>query len=567
MSSRQNFIPFLISIFLLSSLIFMIKTINFKNNKYSNMIRSLLLDDAKSYFCNKAGSKLMDKYKDGFYEEMGDAKESLTEAQQTIVNSIKKFNYKNIKPYFKRITIFIIFAVFAAIFFLLWITCGFCSYCNCGLFSKVDVPDKTKQLKLFLISTGFNLLVIISSISVLILLVPFFSRVNGVFCSALTFLNHLNDGLSPQYPPYANEWLGLSGTAKKFNESEQKFNKIDFIAIDDLYEEISYKCSLPENNCICNAPEFYYDAEYNAFFFVVREFFTSLGMPAKFANLIKSKNIIDDTIIDITEKIYDFVHGYVNKHIRNSIMAIFILILIFGFLSLIFLCLYYFLKKEKLRIIYIVIWNILMLLIILTIAFSSSIGVLGYVSKDFVQIIHYTLSKNNIESDDPIIFKSGNSLLSNIIDKCSNGDGHFLDIIGEGFSILDEGIQESFNDSLNILYNNTCMNETRDAMIELYKAMSNATHQVLDIYGDLFNIKCSFAKNDKNIILNELKSVGSRAFVISALQFIVAIFMGISILSGILLVHKYNIKKPFYELNDTNNSENNLNANTEKLNN
>ena len=57
------------------------------------------------------------------------------------------------------------------------------------------------------------------------------------------------------------------------------------------------------------------------------------------------------------------------------------------------------------------------------------------------------------------------------------------------------------------------MNETRDAMIELYKAMSNATHQVLDIYGDLFNIKCSFAKNDKNIILNELKSVGSRAFV------------------------------------------------------
>ena len=192
-----------------------------------------------------------------------------------------------------------------------------------------------------------------------------------------------------------------------------------------------------------------------------------------------------------------------------------------------------------------------MLLMILTIAFSSSIGVLGYVSKDFVQIIHYTLSKNNIESDDPIIFKSGNSLLSNIIDKCSNGDGHFLDIIGEGFSILDEGIQESFNDSLNILYNNTCMNETRDAMIELYKAMSNATHQVLDIYGDLFNIKCSFAKNDKNIILNELKSVGSRAFVIAALQFIVAIFMGISILSGILLVHKYNFKKESTKLDTT----------------
>ena len=116
MQSKKNFILFLISIFLLSSLIFMIKTINYKNNKYSNMIRNLLLDDAKSYLCNKAGSKLMDKYKDGFDEEMGDAKESLNEAQQTIVNSIKKFNYKNIKPYFKRITIFIIFVVFFSIF-------------------------------------------------------------------------------------------------------------------------------------------------------------------------------------------------------------------------------------------------------------------------------------------------------------------------------------------------------------------------------------------------------------------------------------------------------------------
>ena len=333
MSLRKNFIHFLISILLLSSLIFIIKTINFKNNKDSNKIRDLLLDNAKTYLCNIAGSRLTAKYEGGFDEERGDAEENLNKDQQSIIDSIRDFNYRNIKPYLKKVIIFIIISVFILIFIFIWIICGFCSVLNCGLFSKVDDPNETKQLKLYLISAGFSLLIIIFSIAILSLSNPFYSRLNGVFCSIFTFLNHLNDGLSPQYPPYANEWLGLSGTAKKFNESEQKFNKIDFIAIDDLYEEISYKCSLPENNCICNAPEFYYDAEYNAFFFVVREFFTSLGMPAKFANLIKSKTIIDDTIIDITEKIYDFVHGYVNKHIRNSIMAIFILILIFGFSS------------------------------------------------------------------------------------------------------------------------------------------------------------------------------------------------------------------------------------------
>ncbi len=76
-------------------------------------------------------------------------------------------------------------------------------------------------------------------------------------------------------------------------------------------------------------------------------------------------------------------------------------------------------------------------------------------------------------------------------------------------------MQDDFQNTLNILYNNTCMNETRDTIVELYLSFSNATNQVLAIYADLFNIKCGFAKNDKNIILNEMKSAGNRAIVIS----------------------------------------------------
>ena len=49
-----------------------------------------------------------------------------------------------------------------------------------------------------------------------------------------------------------------------------------------------------------------------------------------------------------------------------------------------------------------------------------------------------------------------------------------------------------------------------------------------------------------------MKSAGNRAIVISAFQFLIAIFIGLSTLSGILLVHKYNFKSPFLKINDIN---------------
>ena len=561
MSSRKNFIYFLISIFSLSSLIFIITTFIFKNN--SNILRNLVIDKARTYSCDKAGSRLLDKYEGGFEEETGDGEESLNEAQQSIIDFIRDSSYSNIKPYLKRVAIFIIFLVLAFIFIILWITyCSCCLY-NCRLFSKVDEPNKTKPLILFLISSGFSLLVIIFSITVLILLNPFFSRLNGLFCSILTLLNHLNDGLSPQYSPHASEWLGLPETAIKFDESEQEFQKIDFNAIDDLYEVVYNKCNLPENDCICKADGVLIDVDYNSFYLLIRIIFVELGLPSYIAKLIESKNIIDDTIIDIGEDIYDFLNDYGNKHIKNCFIAIFTLTLIIWILSLIFLCLYYFLKKEEFKIIYITIWNISMLLMIFVVVISSFYGVLGYVFKDFVQIVHYALSKNNLESDNPIIFNRKDSFLSNIIDKCANGNGVFLEVIEGGISDLNTEIQDDFQNTLNIINDITCASEARESIVKLYKLFSKATNQVLAIYEDLFHIRCNFAKNDKNIILNEMKSAGNRAIVISAFQFLIACFIGISILSGILLVHKYNFKSPFHKINDINininNDENNLN--------
>ena len=96
MQSKKNFILLLILIFLLSSLIFIIKTFNFKNN--SNILRNLVIDKARTYSCNKAGSRLLDKFEGGFDEESGDVEENLNEAQQSIVDYIRDSSYSNIKP-------------------------------------------------------------------------------------------------------------------------------------------------------------------------------------------------------------------------------------------------------------------------------------------------------------------------------------------------------------------------------------------------------------------------------------------------------------------------------------
>ena len=72
-------------------------------------LRNLVIDKARTYSCDKAGSGLLDKYEGGFEEETGDGEESLNEAQQSIIDFIRDSSYSNIKPYLKRVAIYITF--------------------------------------------------------------------------------------------------------------------------------------------------------------------------------------------------------------------------------------------------------------------------------------------------------------------------------------------------------------------------------------------------------------------------------------------------------------------------
>ena len=115
----------------------------------SNTLRNLIDQGKKNYLCDKAGSTLTDKYKTDFSEE-DIKKESLSSAQKSIVDFARHSSYNNIKPYLKRVAIFIVFLVLAVLFIIFWISYCCCCCCNCCLFGDSNPNRFCSCLWLFI---------------------------------------------------------------------------------------------------------------------------------------------------------------------------------------------------------------------------------------------------------------------------------------------------------------------------------------------------------------------------------------------------------------------------------
>ena len=96
----------------------------------SNILRNLIDQSKRNYLCDKAGSRLTEKYQTDFSEEDIE-RESLSSAQQSIIDFSRDSSYSNIKPYLKRVGIFLAFIVLDLIFIFFWI--AYCCCCCCRL--------------------------------------------------------------------------------------------------------------------------------------------------------------------------------------------------------------------------------------------------------------------------------------------------------------------------------------------------------------------------------------------------------------------------------------------------
>ena len=108
---KRNLRYFFISICITTSLMLLKRWNILEEIKDSINPRNLFEEKIKKYVCDKAGSRLANKYKKGFREKEVKQK-GLSKAQKSIIDFARDSSYKNIKPYLKRVGIFIFFSCF-----------------------------------------------------------------------------------------------------------------------------------------------------------------------------------------------------------------------------------------------------------------------------------------------------------------------------------------------------------------------------------------------------------------------------------------------------------------------
>lgn len=549
--TKNNFKYLLLTLCLTASL-FLLKHSNLKDSAF---IRNLFSTQTKSYLCDKAGSRLTDKYTGGFNEER-DQVSKLSKAQQSIIDFARDTSYSNIKPYLKRVGIFIAFIVLAVILLFIWISYCSCCCCSCCLFGEGKASRKC-QFICYAIAAFCCLLVIIFSIVVLSLINPFLKRINGLGCSAFYILDHIRYGLSPSYPNNANEWIGIEGIIDRLNYTNMEIKNLRTQKDNFNINNVSTDCKNKYNIDIDKSS---IDSLFNSSF--------DIDFNEQIHDLDDALVDFDDAEDDIEDDVYDAMHDYVNKYTKIVFNIIFALTLVLGVLGLALLSLYFFLKYNVFRIIYVVIWNISMLFMFLAIILSAIFGILGYILKDGAQVCQYILSPNNLDSADPLVFSSNDKYVSDLIDTCANGDGTFTNIIQES-GYLTENI-ESYLGNITLYQNkinsinsdDVCTSNDKTILNNYYNGLIDISNGAINLTNNLTEIKCRFAKNDKNIILNEVESGGKRGVTLSAFSFLVGALLGISILFGILLVHRYK-----YDNNLKENINNKANETLENLDN
>ena len=535
---------FLIALCLTTCLMILKKSNILDSSSNFNTLRNLIDSAKKKYLCDKAGSRLTDKYKTDFTEDSIE-KKRLSSAQQAIVDFARDSSYDNIKPYLKRVAIFLAFIVLAIVLLIFWISYCCCCCCSCCIFGDAKPNRCCACISLFT-AIICNFLVFIFSIIVLAIIGPFFKRLNGIGCSTLYFLGHVNNGLAPDYSNRAREWDGLEGLISKVENIQSQKNELNsvFTDIDNPPNEFTGECK-PEYDALKSNSSYLKD--------LLDKSFNNLIESSAITDLEGVRDDINSAEDDVEDNLYDSMHDHTNNYAIRISKAIFSLTLIFSFLGLAILIIFIFFKNTCLKIVYVFIWNISMLLMFLAIIYSAVFGIIGYIFKDAVQIATYILSEENLKSDDPLIFHNNNNYydggyngnnynndnnnyINDLIEICANGNGSFTNVIKGGNELYSN--LESWKTKRDVL-STTRDNLSCKGLETYYDKLIFLIDQSLGMTYNITNVTCSFAKNDKNILLNEADSGGDHGVALAGLGFLVGILLGISVFAGILFVHKF----------------------------
>ena len=531
----------------------------------SSSLRNLLDKSKRNYLCDKAGSRLTNKYKDDFKEE--DPKvEKLSKSQQSIIDFARDKKYSNIKPFVKHVAIFFVFIILAIFLIFFWISYCCCSSCSCCLFSTSG-PSKCCSGIQFFITGGCLFLVIIFSIVNLALITKFYQGINGAGCSIHYFLDHVIDGLAPDYSKRSGEWQGIDGLINKLNYTNEEMRNIKFNT-KTLSNEIAQDSSYPDK-CKTNYENL--KGKVTSTETMLNTTFSEITTEGKIdmSDIDKDFGDANDKVGD---ELYKIMHDHTNKYAKKISQAIFFIVLFGSCLGLAVLFLYFCCGLTVMRKIYVIFWNLFMLLAILAFLYSGVFGIIGYIFTDGAHVSQYILSQKNLNSSDPLVFKSTDKNVINLIETCANGDGNFSKVI-DGYADVNEGQnywKKNKDEYLKQKGEIDCGNDERTEKLKgYYDRLIVITNRSLDLTYNLTNVTCRFVRNDKNILVNEIDDAGKYSIAMCVMSILIAIFLCISIVSGILLVHKYKLGKEedIFDVrnNSTSNVENENNINQSNM--
>ena len=369
-----------------------------KKLKFEDIINLRSLYDQKNinYVCGKAGKSLAKKYSNGYDEEIYEIK-NINKEQKAIIDLFRYSKYQYTKNYLPRIAVFIVFLILDILFIFFWISYCFCFCCDCCLFKTAIPQSFKKRIIFFLISSTLNIFVIIFSILVLLFINPFLKKLNGIACSTFTLVDHFLDGTKGSYPQISNKWDGIQGVQKILNNTSNKYNNI--IYDEELYKNIEYTKSnysyLSEDTCgirkIIENDNF--EKDIYDFYQLINSSFNTFNYDEDIQNLNEAYDEFNRIENNTCQDVYNIFHDYINKYVKKVLIIFFSITLFFGLMGFIFLILYYCSKRNSFRIVYVIIWNISMLLMILSILISVIFGLIGFISEDSLRVIQYIFVK------------------------------------------------------------------------------------------------------------------------------------------------------------------------------
>ena len=402
----------------------------------------------------------------------------------------------------------IVFAILGFLCIPGWIIFCFCAFCGCKCFNccktiKCRVP-------FFIIVSITNVFFLVASILGLIKINTIFKGVSDSECSLLRLINEVLEGESKTVLP---KWGGVSDIINIF---EQTIDHIETISSDNTLSDTQAKKDAYEtaktifindlqNACTSISGEstykyktdnifdiaYYFGSYESGTNFTAESYAEKWVKEAEITNEVKElydilgliihshvnevildaevaiqeigdgfeelKNNIGENILDYSEKI--------NKYGKLIFRLIFIVLLIISILmETFFICLLIFSNRNNnhqnsacfMKFLINLFWNILALLVIVTILLGGIICVVGQVGKDLFEAFSFLVSSRNLLSPSPRIFENEGAYY---LDICVNGEGEITEELGIENDLANIGDLKILTESLDIIINSITAKE------------------------------------------------------------------------------------------------------------